>query len=638
MPPRRSKRPNKGKHNRYPSDDEEDQRHKRAKQSSRGEGSNHEGNSELEALTQEEEDVAEESSVTQSNTTTTPFALLSTNNDAPTTEASQSHNNNAFLETAAVGNVSNNYLPNGDDQNNNDNNCPDDYPSPPTLLAASESERPQSNNNAHQSNEVPSLPPPDELPPLPAQAAQQKAAPSMIAAVPLPPPDEVPHYTPEYVKAEFERQFPIGRYFNTAKDCYDAIQAFQNRHYCRVRKQGRQGAKCSCSANTHSRAKDTGMKSVDIQEFSMSTDCKMEVRWSQKKTDNGRVSISFVNGFHNHPCNLSRAANQQKLSGRDIKSILPIIAIPFAPHLQGGRSIETKTARTLIRSHLGDEVQTDATTIATIVAAVKKYIDSDEFNGIPQIDSNSMVAQFRKFVTNDTATEDCSKILKSVITNSSSDTSWIVYQLMEELKRKDPEEFDYRMHKDKHGNIDAVCWQTGVHRAAFLRYGNILFLDARKKDTQNVLGLIYMTLVVIDANNKFWPICHAFVFEETHDLYEFACNAALSMTPGRTRESVVLGYGDLFFERDRVKMWFPNILMMIDAYHLIHMEKPKSVMAKDFGSAWSALKQHMINALKANSKDDFLVSAQQQPPCHIDNVDASPLTTFFVHSFLLGTY
>ena len=608
MPPRRSNRSNKGKHNRNPSDDEEDQGRKRAKRRSRGEESNHDGNSELEALTQEEEDVAKESTVTQSNTMTTPFmpaaAFFSTNNDAPTTEA---HNNNAFLDTAAVGNVSNNYLPNDDDQNNNDNNRPGDFPSAPAPLEAS-SEPNQSDNNAHQSNEVLSLSPPDELPPsLPAQ----EAAPSMIAAVPLPPPDAVPHYTPEYVQTEFERQFPIGRCFDNAKKCYDAIQAFQNRHYCRVRKQGRQGCKCSCSANTHSRAKDTGMKSVDIQEFSMSTDCKMEVRWSQKKKHNGKVFIIFVNGFHNHPCNLSRAANQQKLSGRDIKSILPTIAIPFAPHLQGGRSIETKTARTLIRSHLGDEVQTDATTIATIVAAVKKYIDSDEYKGIPQIDSKSMVAQFRKFVTNDTATEDCSKILKSVITNSSSETSWIVYQLMEALKTKDPEEFDYRMHKDEHGNIDAVCWQTGVHRAAFLRYGNILFLDARKKDTQNVLGLIYMTLVVIDANNKFWPIGHAFVFEETHDLYEFACNAVLSMTPGRSRESIVLGYGDLFFERDRVKMWFPNILMMIDAYHLIHMEQPKSVMAKDFGSAWPGIKQHMINALKANSKDDFLVSAQQ---------------------------
>ena len=53
-----------GKRNRYPSDVEEDQGRKRAKRSSRGEGSNNEGNSELEALTQEEEDVAEESSNT----------------------------------------------------------------------------------------------------------------------------------------------------------------------------------------------------------------------------------------------------------------------------------------------------------------------------------------------------------------------------------------------------------------------------------------------------------------------------------------------------------------------------------------------------------------------------------------------
>lgn len=335
----------------------------------------------------------------------------------------------------------------------------------------------------------------------------------------------------------------------------------------------------------------------------------MEIRWSMKKEHLPKVCITFVNGLHNHPCSLSCAATVQKLSGRPIKSILPIIAVPFAPHLKGGKSIKYETARDLIKAHLGSDVPLDCRTLSTIIAAVKKYIDSDEYTGIPQIDSASMIAQFRNFVTNDVATEDCSKILEGVLTKSSGETSWTVYQLMEELKRKDPEEFDYRMHKDSYGSIDGVCWQTGVHRAAFQRFGDMIFLDARKKDTQNALGLIYMTLVVIDANNKFWPICHAFVFEENHDLYGFACNAALEMTPGRTRESIRLGYGDLFFDPRRVKEWFPNILMMIDAYHLIFMEQPRSVMAKDFGSVWSSLKSHMVNAMEARDKEGFLVSS-----------------------------
>jgi hypothetical protein len=64
--------------------------------------------------------------------------------------------------------------------------------------------------------------------------------------------------------------------------------------------------------------------------------------------------------------------------------------------------------------------------------------------------------------------------------------------------------------------------------------------------------------VVIDANNKFWPISHPFVFDEDHTLYGFACNSTLDMTPGRTKESVLLGYGDMFFEPEQVKLWFPE--------------------------------------------------------------------------------
>jgi len=39
---------------------------------------------------------------------------------------------------------------------------------------------------------------------------------------------------------------------------------------------------------------------------------------------------------------------------------------------------------------------------------------------------------------------------------SAGETSWIVLQFLENLKKNDPEEFNYRIHKDSLGNIDAV--------------------------------------------------------------------------------------------------------------------------------------------------------------------------------------
>ena len=63
-----------------------------------------------------------------------------------------------------------------------------------------------------------------------------------------------------------------------------------------------------------------------------------------------------------------------------------------------------------------------------------------------------------------------------------------------------------------------------------------------------------------------------------------------------------------------MRKWFPNILMMFDAYHLIYAKNGKSVMAKDFGPVcvcvfvWSDLREYSIKALEADDKDGFLVS------------------------------
>lgn len=528
-----------------------------------------------------------------------PAFNSSSNNDniLPLCQPCSPNVNNTTSSEALATDTSMSTTNNLADTTHGNNNHQSEVTSPPSASSALAAEAETSANN----NGADLQPPPNH------DHHSFEVEPASVAQ--FPPVNDNPSFDADELNEKFCKEFFVGRWFDSWQEALDEVQRWQNMHYNRVRKEGRQGAKCSCSGNSHSKAKESGEKVVSTKQFSKSTDCLMAIRWSKKKRDGDRVCITYVNGKHNHPCNLAYAAKVQKLSGRDIQSILPILAMPFAPYLEGGCKPTTAQARKLIKAHLGGGVQVDATSIATITAAVTQYVNSDKFEGIPQIDSRSMIAQFRKYITNDAATEGCSQILDRVLKNSCGETSWTVYQLLEELKRSDPDEFDYRIHKDSEGCIDAVCWQTGVHRAAFQLYGDIIFLDARKKDTMNALGLRYMTLVAIDGDNQFWPISHTFVFEEEHALYEFACKATLDMTPGRTNDSVKLGFGDLFFEQDRVKMWFPKILMMIDAYHLIYAKNGKSVMAQDFGPAvWNNLSNHFIKALEADDKDVFLVS------------------------------
>lgn len=185
----------------------------------------------------------------------------------------------------------------------------------------------------------------------------------------------------------------------------------------------------------------------------------MELRHSLRDKDDGRVKITKVCGLHNHPLDVPHVSVSQRLSGRNIESVLPLLAPHFAPLMVNDSPVDTETARKILRAHLGENVSMKVESIHTILRAVKKYIKSDKYKQItPCIDSESMLSQFSTYVASDDATEKCSSILSQVMTNSSSNTSWKVLQLLESLKREDPTEFDFRIHKDSSGNIDAFTF------------------------------------------------------------------------------------------------------------------------------------------------------------------------------------
>lgn len=414
----------------------------------------------------------------------------------------------------------------------------------------------------------------------------------------------VPQYQPSVISEKFNTQFYTGQVFDSKEVLVDTVKAFAKDHYFSVRVDGRSTIKCSRAKNSNSVAKESFKKTISRKEFSMACNCPFKITLSVLKNQKPKVALNAIFALHNHVCDLPSAAVLQQLRGRPIEKIVPLLAPAFAPLLKTGKSVPVSISRQIVSEYVSSSVDLTAKSLHNIVTAVATYIRSGKHTTQPLIESKNTLSQFDKYIKLDHATEACDTILKDVLTNSSGETSWVVLRLMEKLKKEDPE-FDYRIHTEKDTDqIDAVCWQTGVHRAAFEKYGNILIFDTRKSDNMNSLGMKYMTLATVDGNNKFWPICHAFVFDEDHELYEFACTSALEMTPGRSKESVVLGYGDMFFEPERVKEWFPNIVMMIDSYHLAYAQNNQSILAKEFGPfVWDAVKKPFVDALNANTKD-----------------------------------
>lgn len=81
------------------------------------------------------------------------------------------------------------------------------------------------------------------------------------------------------------------------------------------------------------------------------------------------------------------------------------------------------------------------------------------------------------------------------------------------------------------------------------------------------------------------------------------------MTPNFAKESVKLGFSDLFISPQDAKMWFPNVTWLVDTYHFCSPSKKDSVLAKSFGPKfWHLIASDMRAAVYADTEDDCLVS------------------------------
>ena len=215
----------------------------------------------------------------------------------------------------------------------------------------------------------------------------------------------------------------------------------------------------------------------------------------------------------------------------------------------------------------------------------------------------------RAFTTVDITSENCGKVLAELISNSNGDNSWTTSRLMNRLKEKDPDYFDFRISYDRNDQIDCVTWQVGPCRGAFEKYGSKIFVDMRVTETMNSLNMKIMSLICIDDNNQIVPASETFVFKEALPLYDSGFRFTLEMTPGMDAANVEFGWGDLFLSAEHVRKWFPNITWQVDSYHFCSVSNKSNVLRKDFGpSNWTILQDSMIAAVYAKTEQGCLVS------------------------------
>lgn len=280
------------------------------------------------------------------------------------------------------------------------------------------------------------------------------------------------------VKRDTEETFFIGRVFESESSLKEEANQFAQKHLFSLRIDGRQALVCSRASNTHHRAVEGGKKQPTRARTAQACDCPFTIHWSRKKKPS--AIIDKIEALHNHPCNETGRILSERSSGKAVSAAVSYCTNMLAPVILSREPLGCNLFRRMIRPVVHPSVVLDSKTMGSIVRGVKERIDKGEYTPPPLIGLDVI----QSFASVDIAGENVRHILKDVIQNAGCDVSWVVSRLMKRLKSADPY-FDFRMHYDNNGQVDAVVWQTGPMRAGLQLYGRCASFDMRKSENMN---------------------------------------------------------------------------------------------------------------------------------------------------------
>ena len=333
--------------------------------------------------------------------------------------------------------------------------------------------------------------------------------------------------------------------------------------------------------------------------------CPWGIKLSRsKKTE--VVSIAEVNPLHNHPLTTASFEVAQKRSGKPLAAAVRAVTDALAPSLSGSRKPTCDHVREMLKPRVGNQVELSSQNIGSIVRGVRAQIRAGKVTECPKLDKDGL-EQFRKFSAGEVSTEKSREALNEILSTTSGDLSWVVSRLLQRLKEKDPDYFDYRLSYDDNDMVDGCVWQGGRARAALKMYGARGFWDMRVSEEMNAIRYVYASWVVIDPNNQFIPGSEALVLGELDAFYKFLHKGSVGMTPGLNPEDIIVAWADDKVKGDKVRKYFPNCLVMLDTYHLLVGERGVCILSKSFGAAWVLVKGHFHAAVYATTEDDCLV-------------------------------
>ena len=96
---------------------------------------------------------------------------------------------------------------------------------------------------------------------------------------------------------------------------------------------------------------------------------------------------------------------------------------------------------------------------------------------------------------------------------------------------------------DNKNKPEAICWKLPEQHDGLIKFGDILFLDAQKRD-MNKPGWPYIAPVVKDSELQVRTVCECLCISESIEIYQWILNTLTVMEPKFHIEHVCLIFAD----------------------------------------------------------------------------------------------
>jgi hypothetical protein len=300
---------------------------------------------------------------------------------------------------------------------------------------------------------------------------------------------------------------------------------------------------------------------------SMRCGCKFVIKFSRAtafaiKGGVSPLSVRITDGSHYRhtggcfPCQSqlivdkkSSGSYQDSLKGTALKAIIavlkpgkpvscllmremmrPLYPLSIAITSQNVWNMRLKVKKLIL---LEEEQNVDGTSTSQVLVSSSSI---QEENELPSLDE--IPAEFLPV-----ASQIAREILKQAL-NSGNDTK-VILAYLQKLHASDPT-FTFRIAYATDGSISGYVWQTAAMRADWEDYGNVLFLDAMKRQLNSVHWR-YIGPCVLDGYKKVCVVAEAICVSELIDGYAWIVEMLANMGPRRALSRVFIIFGDGIF-------------------------------------------------------------------------------------------